>query len=133
MKTAVENCKPCPFCGCETIVIEPFQKGKGRGWYLHCNKCLMGYRQLTISYTLEWLQERMVEKWNTRTVQQFQSSEISDEEIEKESKIYALFLNADNQVGFIQGARFYRDQLRKTNTVTMHDLKVADNEYLLDE
>jgi hypothetical protein len=51
--------------------------------------------------------------------------------------------------GFYDGARWYKRQLRKTNnrhksenaadnTVTMHDLKVADgeipiNEYLLDE
>ena len=66
-------------------------------------------------------------------------SEISDEEINKmatEGEIKHPTLKYYE--GFYDGAKWYRNQLRKPNHVTMHYLKVADkelpiNEYLLDE
>ena len=53
---------PCPFCG-----GEPEIKQEGRnGLRLKCKSCLIGIKQKTLRYSLEWLRGKMIEGWNKR-------------------------------------------------------------------
>lgn len=83
MKTIVPEAKPCPFCGHSEIVIEPYSKGKNHGFHLHCSQCIIGYRQLTIHYSLDWLKEKMIEKWNKRQFHPSPVQEVTETEIIK--------------------------------------------------
>jgi len=79
MKTLLENVHPCPFCG----AMPTIEQTSRNGLELKCSNCLMGYRQKTLHHSLDWLKERMIERWNTRL--QFQQAETPDfKEIEKQ-------------------------------------------------
>jgi hypothetical protein len=54
--------KPCPFCGCEAEIK---QTGKMK-LRIRCKRCLIGLEQKTLKFSLQWLEESMIEDWNTR-------------------------------------------------------------------
>ncbi len=53
---------PCPFCGGKAEIK---QTGKLR-MKVKCKSCLMGLEQTVIRNTLEWLELKMIESWNSR-------------------------------------------------------------------
>ncbi len=54
--------KLCPFCGSEAILNQHARNGME----IKCSKCLIGLKQRTISYGLEWLETKLIERWNKR-------------------------------------------------------------------
>lgn len=57
--------KPCPFCGGDAVI-----KQTGRlKITIRCQKCLMGLTQKVFRYSLEWLEDKVIEAWNTRVKQ----------------------------------------------------------------
>jgi len=54
---------PCPFCGGPA---ELKQTGKNK-LTLRCRCCTVKMVQKTMHQTLQWLEGKMIESWNTRT------------------------------------------------------------------
>lgn len=54
--------KPCPFCGGEAKMTQI----KSNGFMIKCDKCKIQRRQKVLRYPIEWLEEKMIEDWNTR-------------------------------------------------------------------
>lgn len=53
---------PCPFCGAQA---ELKQTGKLK-IRVRCTKCLIGIQQKVLRFSIEWLEDKMIEAWNTR-------------------------------------------------------------------
>jgi len=53
---------PCPFCGGEPQLK---QTGKDK-LTLKCLRCLVRFEQRVLRFSLEWLEDKMVENWNKR-------------------------------------------------------------------
>lgn len=62
MKIDTEQLKPCPFCGGEA---EMHYWGKN-GRILKCASCVVQWRQKVRSQSIEWLEKKLIENWNTR-------------------------------------------------------------------
>lgn len=54
---------PCPFCG---TTPHFGQTGKDQ-LTVRCGGCSVMYKQRWFRYGKEWLEAKMIEKWNTRT------------------------------------------------------------------
>lgn len=54
--------KPCPFCG---SIPQLLQAGL-KALEIKC-KCPIRYKQKVKYHSLEWLEEKMIEFWNTRS------------------------------------------------------------------
>jgi len=52
----------CPFCDCRPSFD---QTGKNQ-LTIKCPRCCIKLVQRVQKYTLEWLEEKMIETWNTR-------------------------------------------------------------------
>lgn len=59
---AAEKLLPCPFCGGNPEIK---QTGKNK-LKIRCKSCQIGVQQAVRVYSLEWLEERMIENWNRR-------------------------------------------------------------------
>lgn len=69
------NILPCPFCG-HDVEITP--KGKN-GIIIKCTNCIIvNYEQRSLRYSLEWLESKMIENFNTRSVNGSSKSDILD-------------------------------------------------------
>jgi transcription elongation factor Elf1 len=55
--------KRCPFCGSENIKIEKYQKD---GLKIKCCNCVVKIEQRAKTKTLDWLESKLIEQWNTR-------------------------------------------------------------------
>lgn len=77
MKNAPEL-SPCPFCG-GSAEFRPYKRD---GLTLKCKSlgCVV-FNQRTLRYSLEWLQERMAEHWNTRASPESGWAPLTDEQI----------------------------------------------------
>lgn len=64
------NLRPCPFCG-GSPEIE--QTGKME-LTLRCKSCVIGIKQKTLRYGLDWLRAAITEGWNKRTPPEPESS-----------------------------------------------------------
>lgn len=53
---------PCPFCGSKAE-LKQTSKLKIR---IRCTKCLIGIEQKVLRLSIEWLEDKMIEMWNTR-------------------------------------------------------------------
>ena len=53
---------PCPFCGGEAVLE---QTGK-RELTIKCKSCITKRTQRVLRYSLEWLEQQMVDGWNKR-------------------------------------------------------------------
>lgn len=53
---------PCPFCGSKA---ELKQTGKLK-IRVRCVNCLIGIENKVIRFSIEWLEEKMIESWNAR-------------------------------------------------------------------
>jgi transcription initiation factor TFIIIB Brf1 subunit/transcription initiation factor TFIIB len=58
----MEKLKECPFCGGEPEIKQDCKNG----YKLRCKNCLVGYRQKVLRQSMEWLKNKMIEKWNNR-------------------------------------------------------------------
>jgi len=56
-----DELKECPFCGCAPMF---WRYGK-KGLEIR-TKCSVSMKQKTLRFDLEWLQDKMIEKWNNR-------------------------------------------------------------------
>lgn len=54
---------PCPFCGGEAEIKQIARNGLR----IKCRSCVVGKTQKVIKHSLEWLREKMITDWNTRT------------------------------------------------------------------
>lgn len=54
--------KPCPFCGSEPE-IRPYSS---QGIEIRCKKCLFKKQQKVLHKSVEWLEGKMIEDWNSR-------------------------------------------------------------------
>lgn len=59
-----QEIKPCPFCGCDNIELKQHCRN---GWHIKCKRCLIGLKQKTLRYSMDWLRQKMIEGWNERT------------------------------------------------------------------
>ena len=65
--TYPEELKPCPFCGGKASWYYSGSVTRGRfDITIACSHCGITMKQSTLRYGLEWLQEKMIEKWNNR-------------------------------------------------------------------
>ena len=55
--------KPCPFCGCDKIDIKKYCKN---GLRIKCKNCGINREQKALKFSLEFIEQKMVENWNTR-------------------------------------------------------------------
>ena len=55
--------KPCPFCGCDQIDLNQSCKN---GLRIKCRNCGINKEQKVLRFSLEFLEQKMVENWNTR-------------------------------------------------------------------
>lgn len=55
---------PCPFCGGKCLLE---QTGKNQ-LTIECTRCHVKRQQKWLAYSKEWLEEKMTESWNTRTL-----------------------------------------------------------------
>ena len=56
---------PCPFCGYDKIEIEQYRKD---GLKIQCKRCSVKRQQRCYKFSLEWLENKMIEHWNTRII-----------------------------------------------------------------
>jgi len=63
--TTKPELKPCPFCGGPA---ELKQTGRNR-LEVRCRRCVVHKHQITKHYSLDWLEDKMIEGWNTRAPQ----------------------------------------------------------------
>jgi Restriction alleviation protein Lar len=54
--------RSCPFCGCEAEL----KQYAHNGIQVKCKRCLMGLKQKTKHYSLDWLKQKMIDAWNAR-------------------------------------------------------------------
>ena len=54
--------RSCPFCGGEAEI----KQYAHNGLQVKCRSCLMGLKQKTLRYSLEWLKQKLIESWNAR-------------------------------------------------------------------
>lgn len=54
--------KPCPFCGGKPILTYYGPDGR----LIKCTKCLIQKRQKVLRFSIEWLEEKLIQDWNTR-------------------------------------------------------------------
>lgn len=52
----------CPFCGGQPEIR---QTGKKSLW-IKCRQCHFGLKQSVLKFSLEWLEESLIEAWNKR-------------------------------------------------------------------
>ena len=55
--------KPCPFCGYDQIDIKKYCKN---GLRIKCRNCGIKRDQKALRFPLDFIEEKMVENWNTR-------------------------------------------------------------------
>jgi len=68
---SIEEIKPCPFCGGEAELITRGNAfTKKRSAEIECSKCHTLQVTGAIHSSLEWCQEKAIEKWNKRTFEQ---------------------------------------------------------------
>jgi hypothetical protein len=54
---------PCPLCGSEAIELRQFCRN---GFEIRCKSCALKLRQKVLRYTMDWLEQKIVERWNGR-------------------------------------------------------------------
>jgi Zn ribbon nucleic-acid-binding protein len=59
----VNELKPCPFCANKDILISHYKKD---GIQIRCSNCGVMFQQRVMRKSIEWLQERLIEDWNSR-------------------------------------------------------------------
>jgi hypothetical protein len=90
-----EELKGCPFCG----EIPKFKPYKNNGLTLKCPSLgCIHFDQRTLTKSIEWLQEKMIETWNTRAPL---DSEVKGAEVQAvaESAIDPRIVAAFNEIG----------------------------------
>jgi hypothetical protein len=55
--------RSCPFCGCDNVELKQYARN---GWQVKCKRCLMGLKQKTLRYSMDWLKQQMIDAWNAR-------------------------------------------------------------------
>ena len=99
-----EKLKPCPFCGSNNIEIIPYWSSHRRkrveGRAIKCKNCLFEKTQLAMRYSLEWLEERLIEDWNKREGEKQERNKIIELLKERINDTKGLIAN-DTYVSFL--------------------------------